>query len=82
MRRCRYLVRKHHFTELAVDNQMLALHYLQNDLAQTVDHRDAEETKEVRCLTPPTKSLAANRNQYRDQTESRVPCRNVHTGPN
>ena len=26
---------------------MMALQYLQNDLAQTVDHNDAEETREV-----------------------------------
>ena len=40
-------MRRHHFQEIAADNPVVALHYLQADLAETVDHSDAEETKEV-----------------------------------
>lgn len=37
---------------------MMALHFLQNDLAQTVDHGDAEETKEVSKLSVGFQSAA------------------------
>ena len=50
LRRCRYLIRKHRFHEIAQSNAMSALQYLQNELAQVVDHTDCEETREVRDL--------------------------------
>ena len=48
MRRCRYLLRKHRFQELAGEDPIAALSYLQTSLAQMVDHTDSEETREVR----------------------------------
>lgn len=50
LRRCKYLIRKHRFSEIAQENPMLALQYLQKDLAETVDHNDADETREVGML--------------------------------
>lgn len=48
LRRCKYLIRKHRFHEIAQANPMTALQYLQNELAEVVDHTDSEETREVR----------------------------------
>ncbi|XP_071960685.1 muskelin-like [Antedon mediterranea] len=50
LRRCRYLIRKHKFHELASDNQVDALRYLQTELAETVNHKDEEETQEFQQL--------------------------------
>lgn len=50
LRRCKYLIRKHRFSEIAQENPMLALQYLQKDLAETVDHNDADETREFQLL--------------------------------
>ncbi|KAI0218378.1 Muskelin [Lamellibrachia satsuma] len=50
LRRCRHLVRRHHFQEIAAHSPVAALHYLQADLAETVDHSDPEETKEFQLL--------------------------------
>ena len=47
MRRCRYLIRKHRFQEMAQTNPIQALAYLQTELADTVNHKNEEETKEV-----------------------------------
>ena len=47
MRKCKYLIRRHKFHELAKESPMRALTFLQTDLAATVDHNDIEETTEV-----------------------------------
>ena len=47
LRRCRYLVRKHKFSEIAIRDPVSALHYLQTELASCVDHSDQQETREV-----------------------------------
>ncbi|XP_072181671.1 muskelin-like [Diadema setosum] len=50
LRRCKYLIRRHRFQETAMSNPMMALSYLQGDLAQMVNHENAEETKEFQLL--------------------------------
>lgn len=50
MRRCRYLIRKHKFMEVAENNPIQALGYLQTELAQTVNHDNTDETKEFHLL--------------------------------
>ncbi|XP_068714480.1 muskelin-like isoform X2 [Montipora foliosa] len=50
LRRCRYLIRKQRFRELATRDPFEALRYLQNELSQTVAHDDPEESKEFRLL--------------------------------
>ncbi|XP_067684074.1 muskelin-like isoform X1 [Haliotis asinina] len=50
LRRCRYLIRKYRFMELAASDPKNAMIYLQNELANTVDHADTEETREFQLL--------------------------------
>lgn len=50
LRRCTYLIRRHSFQEKAMANPMMALSYLQGDLAEMVNHDDPEETKEFQLL--------------------------------
>lgn len=50
LRRCRYLIRKQRFCELASRDSFEALRYLQNELSATVFHDDPEEGKEFRLL--------------------------------
>ncbi|XP_015762917.1 PREDICTED: muskelin-like [Acropora digitifera] len=50
LRRCRYLIRKQRFCELASRDPFEALRYLQNELSATVVHDDPEEGKEFRLL--------------------------------
>merc|ERR1711894_219704 len=50
MRKCKYLIRRHKFHELAKESPMRALTFLQTDLAATVDHNDIEETTEFQLL--------------------------------
>ncbi|XP_023702338.1 muskelin [Cryptotermes secundus] len=51
LQRCKLLIRKHRFEELAAKNQMTALHYLQTTLSEIIDHNDPEQTKEFQLLT-------------------------------
>ncbi|XP_014670808.1 PREDICTED: muskelin-like [Priapulus caudatus] len=44
LRRCRYLIRKHRFQEIATCAPAAALRYLQTELAELVDHHDEDET--------------------------------------
>ncbi|XP_064604593.1 muskelin-like isoform X2 [Liolophura sinensis] len=50
LRRCKYLIRKFQFQEMACSNPVRALTYLQADLAAVVDHSDPEETREFQLL--------------------------------
>ncbi|ELU02476.1 hypothetical protein CAPTEDRAFT_169790 [Capitella teleta] len=50
LRKCRYMIRKHRFLEITRSEPLRALSYLQNELAQTVDHDDQEETNEFHLL--------------------------------
>ncbi|GAB6029244.1 Muskelin 1, intracellular mediator containing kelch motif [Chamberlinius hualienensis] len=50
LRRCRYLIRKQQFQEIAAKDTISAMHYLQTELSSTVDHADTEEQKEFQLL--------------------------------
>jgi len=48
LRQCKLLLRKQKFEELAANGDSLnALKYLQTELAELIDHRDPQQTKEV-----------------------------------
>lgn len=53
LRRCKYLIRKCQFQELAANDSTGAMIYLQNDLAAVIDHENEEEKKEVPGLWCP-----------------------------
>ncbi|CAE1255868.1 MKLN1 [Acanthosepion pharaonis] len=50
LRRCIYLIRKYKFQEIAHDDPVKAVTYLQTELADMVDHADPQETKEFQLL--------------------------------
>jgi len=50
LRRCRYLIRKQRFCEMASRDPFEALRYLQNELSETVAHDDPDESQEFRLL--------------------------------
>nr|XP_053629064.1 muskelin-like isoform X1 [Cherax quadricarinatus]XP_053629065.1 muskelin-like isoform X1 [Cherax quadricarinatus] len=47
---CVLLIRKHRFSELARDNSVLALKYLQTKLHSAVDHSDPQQVQEFQAL--------------------------------
>lgn len=47
LQECRYLIRRHHFKELARSYPAKALHYLQTQVYAAVDHSNEEQQKEV-----------------------------------
>lgn len=47
LKRCKLIIRKHKFQELALSNSMEALEYLQTRVFEIIDHSDAQQTKEV-----------------------------------
>ncbi|XP_059476925.1 muskelin [Neocloeon triangulifer] len=47
---CRLMIRKHRFKELAAQNTMDALDYLQTSLHEIIDHDDPESTREFQKL--------------------------------
>lgn len=47
LKRCKLLIRKHKFEELALNNSVEALEYLQTKVSEIIDHNDVEQTKEV-----------------------------------
>ncbi|XP_066584109.1 muskelin [Prorops nasuta] len=51
LRRCKLLIRKYRFEELALNNCMAALEYLQTEVSEMIDHNDEEQTKEFQLLT-------------------------------
>ncbi|KAF3425856.1 hypothetical protein E2986_01738 [Frieseomelitta varia] len=50
-RRCKLLIRKYKFKELALNNSIDALEYLQTKVSEIIDHNDMEQTKEFQLLT-------------------------------
>ncbi|XP_027058035.1 muskelin-like [Pocillopora damicornis] len=50
LRRCRYLIRKQRFQEMAARDPYEALRYLQHELSETVAHDDPEESQEFRLI--------------------------------
>lgn len=51
LKRCKLLIRKHKFEELALKNSVEALEYLQTKVSEIIDHNDVEQTKEFQLLT-------------------------------
>ncbi|XP_012154161.1 muskelin 1 isoform X2 [Megachile rotundata] len=51
LKRCKLLIRKHKFEELALNNSVEALEYLQTKVSEIIDHNDVEQTKEFQLLT-------------------------------
>lgn len=47
LKRCKLIIRKHKFQELALSNSIEALEYLQTKVSEIIDHNDAQQTKEV-----------------------------------
>ena len=47
LRRCKILIRQSKFSELAAQDSMLALKYLHSSLASIIDHKNAQEEREV-----------------------------------
>ena len=47
LRRCKLIIRKYRFEELAMKNSIEALKYLQTDISEIIDHTDEVQTKEV-----------------------------------
>ncbi|XP_078047275.1 muskelin 1 [Augochlora pura] len=51
VKRCKLLIRKHKFKELAMSSSVEALEYLQTQVSEIIDHNDMEQTKEFQLLT-------------------------------
>ncbi|GFS06019.1 muskelin [Elysia marginata] len=51
LRRCRCLIRKQQFLEMTTQEPLKAMSFLQNEVADMVDHTDPKETKEFQLLT-------------------------------
>ncbi|XP_053982372.1 muskelin [Hylaeus anthracinus] len=51
LKRCKLLIRKYKFEELALNNSVEALEYLQTKVSEIIDHNDVEQTKEFQLLT-------------------------------
>ncbi|XP_011301120.1 muskelin [Fopius arisanus] len=51
LRRCKLIIRKYKFKELALNSSIEALEYLQRDVSEIIDHGDEEQTKEFQGLT-------------------------------
>lgn len=60
LRRCRYLIRKHKFQELAAADSIVALKYLQNEVLATINQEDTEEVKEFQLLASTLFSATRN----------------------
>jgi len=50
LRKCKLMLRKRRFAEMVVVDVMAALQFLQTDLAESVDHSDAEQEREFQLL--------------------------------
>lgn len=50
LKKCKLIIRKHKFEELATKNSIEALEYLQTKVYEIIDHSDPEQTKEVRVF--------------------------------
>ncbi|XP_017793080.1 PREDICTED: muskelin [Habropoda laboriosa] len=51
LNRCKLLIRKHKFKELAFNNSVVALEYLQTKVSEIIDHNDVGQTREFQLLT-------------------------------
>ncbi|XP_014471613.1 PREDICTED: muskelin [Dinoponera quadriceps] len=51
LKRCKLIIRKHKFQELALSNSIEALEYLQTRVSEIIDHSDTQQTKEFQSLT-------------------------------
>lgn len=47
LKKCTLIIRKHKFEELAMNNSIDALEYLQTHVSEIIDHEDHEQTKDV-----------------------------------
>lgn len=47
LNKCKLLIRKYKFRELALSNSIEALEYLQTKIFEIIDHNDSQQTKEV-----------------------------------
>ncbi|XP_046813351.1 muskelin isoform X2 [Vespa crabro] len=95
LKKCKLIIRKHKFEELALNNSIEALEYLQTKVSEIIDHDDTEQTKEFQLLTSilfreQTRSLdeAAGSNSASStvlgnflgmNTDQCITVRNVHT---
>ncbi|KFM80694.1 Muskelin, partial [Stegodyphus mimosarum] len=50
LRQCCRIIRQHKFQEIASNDQIAALQYLQTELASTIDHQNIDEAKEFQLL--------------------------------
>ncbi|KAG7169261.1 Muskelin-like [Homarus americanus] len=77
---CVLLIRKHRFSELARDNSVLALKYLQTKLHSAVDHTDPQQVLEFQALATtlfqPHEDLALSHTHSlsEDEDSSSSPC--------
>ncbi|CAI9718917.1 muskelin-like isoform X1 [Octopus vulgaris] len=69
LRRCIYLIRKYKFQEIAYDDPVKAVTYLQTELADMVDHTDPEETKQFQLLAS---TLFKDQSEDEEMTETDV----------
>lgn len=51
LRQCKLLLRRHRFEEMVPVNAVAALQYLQTEVADAVDHSDAEQERQFQLLT-------------------------------
>ncbi|KAL2740581.1 muskelin [Vespula squamosa] len=95
LKKCKLIIRKHKFEELALNNSIEALEYLQTKVSEIIDHDDTEQTKEFQLLTSilfreQTRSLdeAVSSNSASStvlgnflgmNTDQYITVRNVHT---
>ena len=48
LKKCKLIIRKHKFEELAMNNSFEALEYLQTKVSEIIDHSDDQQIKEVK----------------------------------
>ncbi|XP_052287065.1 muskelin-like isoform X2 [Dreissena polymorpha] len=82
LRRCKYLIRKYRFQELAAGDSQSAMVFLQRDLAAVIDQNDEQETQEVGiifiCWRRPCSNVERRRKTCLNLSHS-FPCQNqVH----
>ncbi|XP_058797930.1 muskelin [Phymastichus coffea] len=50
LKKCKLIIRKHKFEELAMSNSIAALQYLQTNVSEIIDHEDKEQRNEFQML--------------------------------
>ena len=48
LKKCKLIIRKQKFEELAMNNSIEALEYLQTKVSEIIDHNDTDQTNEVK----------------------------------